>query len=120
MSDAKAAKKKQSFWQTLREASGPYRRLLGYIKPYKTRFIVGLLLGFAYGGVSALLPLAISRVTGTIFHAKSGLDCRLVASETDSSARTGSPAGYVRQPRSGPARNRLSQAVAPAQLTPPA
>ncbi|HEY5766922.1 MAG TPA: ABC transporter ATP-binding protein [Candidatus Udaeobacter sp.] len=68
MSDAKAAKKKQSFWQTLRAASGPYRRLLGYIKPYKGRFIVGLLLGFAYGGVSSLLPLAISRVTGTIFH----------------------------------------------------
>ena len=68
MSDAKAAKKKQSFWQTLRAASGPYRRLLGYIKPYKARFIVGLLLGFAYGGVSSLLPLAISRVTGTIFH----------------------------------------------------
>ncbi|MGC1322068.1 MAG: ABC transporter transmembrane domain-containing protein [Candidatus Udaeobacter sp.] len=68
MSDAKAAKKKQSFWQTLRAASGPYRRLLSYIKPYKARFIVGLLLGFAYGGVSSLLPLAISRVTGTIFH----------------------------------------------------
>jgi subfamily B ATP-binding cassette protein MsbA len=68
MSDAKAAKKKQSFWQTLRAASGPYRRLLGYIKPYKARFIVGLLLGFAYGGISSLLPLAISRVTGTIFH----------------------------------------------------
>ena len=68
MSDAKAAKKKQSFWQTLRAASGPYRRLLGYVKPYKVRFIVGLLLGFVYGGVSSLLPLAISRVTGTIFH----------------------------------------------------
>jgi subfamily B ATP-binding cassette protein MsbA len=68
MSGAKPAKKKQSLWQTLRAASGPYRRLLGYIKPYKTRFIVGLLLGFAYGGVSSLLPLAISRVTGTIFH----------------------------------------------------
>jgi subfamily B ATP-binding cassette protein MsbA len=68
MSGAKPAKKKQSFWQTLRAASGPYRRLLSYIKPYKTRFIVGLLLGFAYGGVSSLLPLAISRVTGTIFH----------------------------------------------------
>ena len=68
MSDAKAAKKKQSFWQTLRAASGPYRRLLGYVKPYKVRFIVGLFLGFAYGGVSSLLPLAISRVTGTIFH----------------------------------------------------
>jgi len=67
MSGAKPAKKKQSLWQTLRAASGPYRRLLGYVKPYKVRFIVGLLLGFAYGGVSALLPLAISRVTGTIF-----------------------------------------------------
>ena len=68
MSGAKPAKKKQSFWQTLRAASGPYRRLFGYVKPYKVRFIVGLLLGFAYGGVSSLLPLAISRVTGTIFH----------------------------------------------------
>jgi subfamily B ATP-binding cassette protein MsbA len=68
MSDAKPAKKKQSFWKTLRAASGPYRRLLGYVKPYKVRFILGLLLGFAYGGVSSLLPLAISRVTGTIFH----------------------------------------------------
>src|SRR5437867_11243484 len=68
MSSAKPAKKKQSLWQTLRAASGPYRRLLGYVKPYKVRFIVGLLLGFTYGGVSALLPLAISRVTGTIFH----------------------------------------------------
>jgi subfamily B ATP-binding cassette protein MsbA len=68
MSDAKAAKKKQSLWQTLRAASGPYRRLIGYVKPYKVRFIVGLLLGFAYGGVSSLLPLAISRVTSTIFH----------------------------------------------------
>jgi len=68
MSGAKPAKKKQSLWKTLRAASGPYRRLLGYIKPYKTRFSVGLFLGFAYGGVSSLLPLAISRVTGTIFH----------------------------------------------------
>ena len=67
MSGAKPAKKKQSLWQTLRAASGPYRRLIGYVKPYKVRFIVGLLLGFAYGGVSSLLPLAISRVTGTIF-----------------------------------------------------
>jgi ATP-binding cassette, subfamily B, bacterial MsbA len=68
MSDAKAAKKKQSLWQTLRAASGPYRRLYAYIKPYKVRFIVGLLLGFAYGGVNSLLPLATARVTSVIFH----------------------------------------------------
>ena len=68
MSGGKAAKKKQSFWQTLRTASGSYRRLYGYVKPYKTRFILGLGLGLAYGGVSSLFPLAIARVTSTIFH----------------------------------------------------
>ncbi|HEU5312337.1 MAG TPA: ABC transporter transmembrane domain-containing protein, partial [Candidatus Udaeobacter sp.] len=68
MSGAKAAKKKQSFWQTLRAASGPYRRLYGYVKPYKGRFVLGLALGLAYGGVNSLFPIAIARVTSTIFH----------------------------------------------------
>lgn len=68
MSGAKAAKKKQSFWQTLRTAPGSYRRLYGYVKPYKGRFILGLSLGLAYGGVNSLFPLAIARVTSTIFH----------------------------------------------------
>jgi subfamily B ATP-binding cassette protein MsbA len=68
MSGAKRGRKKQSLWQTLRAASGPYRRLYSYVKPYKVRFIVGLSLGFAYGGVSAMFPLAISRVTSAIFH----------------------------------------------------
>jgi subfamily B ATP-binding cassette protein MsbA len=68
MSGAKAAKKKQSFWQTLRAASGSYRRLYGFVKPYKARFITGLALGLAYGGVNSLFPIAIARVTSTIFH----------------------------------------------------
>ena len=68
MSGAKPAKKKQSLWQTLRAASSAYRRLYGYIKPYKKRFIAGLALGLAYGGVNSLFPLAIARVTSTIFH----------------------------------------------------
>ncbi len=68
MSGGKAAKKRQSFWETLRTASGPYRRLFGYVKPYKGRFIVGLLLGVAYGGINSLLPLATARVTSAIFH----------------------------------------------------
>jgi subfamily B ATP-binding cassette protein MsbA len=67
MSGAKPVKKRQSFWKTLREASGPYRRLYSYIKPYKVRFTVGLLLGFAYGGVNSLFPLAVGRVANTIF-----------------------------------------------------
>jgi subfamily B ATP-binding cassette protein MsbA len=68
MSGAKPAKKKQSLWQTLRAASSAYRRLYGYVKPYKGRFMAGLALGLAYGGVNSLFPLAIARVTSTIFH----------------------------------------------------
>jgi len=68
MSGAKRARKRQSFWETLRAASGSYRRLYSYLKPYKTRFIVGLAMGLAYGGVNSLFPVAIARVTSTIFH----------------------------------------------------
>ena len=68
MSGAKAAKKKQSFSQMLRSGSSAYRRLYSYVKPYKSRFILGLTLGLAYGGVNSLFPLAIARVTSTIFH----------------------------------------------------
>src|SRR5437762_8148113 len=67
MSGAKAARTKQSFWETLRAASGSYRRLYSYVRPYKARFILGLALGLGYGGVTSLLPLAIARVTSTAF-----------------------------------------------------
>ena len=86
MSGAKPAKKKQSFWQTLRAASGSYRRLYGYVKPYKSRFILGLGLGLAYGGVNSLFPLAISRVTSTIFQGggpkMTGISSKLHALDT--------------------------------------
>src|SRR5262249_62260755 len=67
MSGAKPAKKKHSLWQTLREASGSYRRLYGYVKPYKVRFILGLALGLAYGGVESLFSVGIFPGTRTIF-----------------------------------------------------
>jgi subfamily B ATP-binding cassette protein MsbA len=68
MSGAKRAKKKLSLWETLRAAPGTYGRLYGYLKPYKVRFILGLALGLAYGGVTSLLPWATARVASTIFH----------------------------------------------------
>ena len=68
MSKGKRTKQKQSFWQTLRAASSSYRRVYGYVKPYKIRFILGLASGFAFGLVSSLLPLAVARVTSTVFH----------------------------------------------------
>ena len=68
MKNRKAAKKRPSFWRTLKAASGPYRRLYGYVKPYKARFVLGLSLGVAFGMVNSLLPLVVARVTSTIFH----------------------------------------------------
>jgi ABC-type multidrug transport system fused ATPase/permease subunit len=68
MSGSKPAKTKQTFWETLRVASGSYRRLYSYAKPYKVRFILGLALGLAFAGVTNLLPLAIARVTSAVFH----------------------------------------------------
>jgi ATP-binding cassette, subfamily B, bacterial MsbA len=68
MSTRQPAKQKLSFLETVRQAWGPYRRLYSYVAPYKGRFILGLVLGVAFGLVSSLLPLVIARVTSTIFH----------------------------------------------------
>jgi subfamily B ATP-binding cassette protein MsbA len=68
MSKGKAAKKKVPFWQTVRAASGPYRRLYSYVKPYKWRFILGLSFGFAFGMVNALFAPAVAKVGSVIFH----------------------------------------------------
>src|SRR5213596_1863362 len=68
MSGAKPARLKVTVEPPVRAGSSAYRRLYGYLKPYKTRFILGLALGLAYGGVNSLFPLAIARVTSTIFH----------------------------------------------------
>jgi len=68
MKNGKTGKKKPSFWQTLRTASGPYRRLYSYVKPYKWRFVLGLSFGFAFGMVNSLVPLAVLQVSTFIFH----------------------------------------------------
>jgi subfamily B ATP-binding cassette protein MsbA len=70
MSKKKAGKKKLSFRQTIQQAWIPYRRLFGYVRPYKWRFILGLALGFLFGVVSGLLPLALQKVTTAIFHGR--------------------------------------------------
>ena len=68
MKDQAEKKSKPSFFETVRLGWRPYRRLYGYVKPYKGRFIFGLALGFLFGVVSGLLPLVLQKVTTTIFH----------------------------------------------------
>jgi ATP-binding cassette, subfamily B, bacterial MsbA len=68
MSTKPAAKGKPPFWQTVRAAWRPYKRLYNYVRPYKWRFIVGLAAGFAFGLVNSWLPLVMAKVTAFIFH----------------------------------------------------
>ena len=67
MSKAEGAKVKLSFWETMRTAWKPYRRLYSYAGPYKARFAVGLAFGIAYGILTSVLPLTVLQVSNFIF-----------------------------------------------------
>ncbi|MEY2542733.1 MAG: ATP-binding cassette, subfamily bacterial MsbA, partial [Verrucomicrobiota bacterium] len=68
MSKAEGAKVKLSFWETIRTAWKPYRRLYSYAGPYKWRFAVGLAFGVAYGLVTSLFPITVFQVSSFVFH----------------------------------------------------
>ena len=67
MSKAEGAKIKLSFWETMRTAWKPYRRLYSYAGPYKARFALGLAFGIAYGILTSVLPLTVLQVSNVIF-----------------------------------------------------
>ena len=58
---------KPSFFEVLRSAWGPYRRIYSYVGPYKWRFMLGLGFGFAFAAVQSTFPLIISQVTSVVF-----------------------------------------------------
>ena len=68
MSKAEGAKQKLSFWETIRKAWGPYRRLYSYAGPYKKRFALGLAFGTAYGLLTSAMPVIVFRVSNFVFH----------------------------------------------------
>ncbi|MDB6147546.1 MAG: hypothetical protein JWO45_1210, partial [Spartobacteria bacterium] len=69
MSEVEGRKRpKLSFFETFRAAAGPYRRVYRYVKPYRWRFVLGLLFGLAFGGLTSLLPVVIAQVSSFIFH----------------------------------------------------
>src|SRR5204862_7324527 len=67
MSKAQGAKVKLSFWETMRTAWNPYRRLYRYAGPYKSRFALGLAFGIAYGILTSVLPLTVLQASNFIF-----------------------------------------------------
>jgi subfamily B ATP-binding cassette protein MsbA len=58
---------KMSFTQFLREARGPYERLFSYLRPYRARFIAGVIFGALFGLVQALLVFDVQYVAGAVF-----------------------------------------------------
>ena len=56
-----------TFPELLREMWGPYKQLLPYLLPYRTRFVSGILCGAGAGIVSGLLGLVIKHVSGQVF-----------------------------------------------------
>jgi subfamily B ATP-binding cassette protein MsbA len=68
MSKQEGVKKKLSFWEALRGSKGLYRRLFGYVKPYKWRFVVGLVFGLLFGLVNSTLPIVVAQVSTVIFN----------------------------------------------------
>ncbi len=55
-------KKRISTSDLISATRGPYRRLFSFLKPYKKRFITGLVCGAIYGGLNGLLIFAVNRV----------------------------------------------------------
>jgi subfamily B ATP-binding cassette protein MsbA len=58
---------RMSFGEFLRAGREPYMRLASYLKPYKTRFGLGILFGALFGAVQALMIFDIQYVTGFVF-----------------------------------------------------
>ncbi|MEI8342548.1 MAG: ABC transporter ATP-binding protein, partial [Verrucomicrobiota bacterium] len=62
-----AEKSKQSFLSKFRAMISPYVELAGYLKPYRTKFILGTFCGVGFGAVSGSIPFLINFVGKTVF-----------------------------------------------------
>ena len=60
-------KKKLPFFELLRQGWRPYWTLAQYMKPYRSRFVIGLLCGVAAGMLNGVFPLVVKLVGEKIF-----------------------------------------------------
>jgi subfamily B ATP-binding cassette protein MsbA len=70
MSTTKISRKdiaKMSFADFLRAAKEPYRRLFSYLRPYRSRFSLGIVFGALFGATQGLLMFDIKFVGGAVF-----------------------------------------------------
>jgi len=55
-------KRKKTFREVLREGWRPYLQLFKFLRPYRSRFIIGLVAGAAYGALNGSIPLVVKYV----------------------------------------------------------
>lgn len=70
MASHKISRKKiaqMSFREFLRASRAPYARLFSYLRPYRGRFIAGIVFGALYGAVQGLLIFDVQFVAGAVF-----------------------------------------------------
>ena len=60
-------KKKLPFFELLRQGWRPYWTLAQYMKPYRSRFVIGLVCGVAAGMLNGVFPLVVKLVGDKIF-----------------------------------------------------
>ncbi len=60
-------KQKLSFLELLRQGWRPYWTLAQYMRPYRSRFVIGLLCGVAAGMLNGVFPLVVKLVGDKIF-----------------------------------------------------
>ena len=60
------AKQKLPFIQLVRAFWNPYLRLVQYLKPYKKKFIMGLVFGILAGALSGIFPLVVTKAGSSL------------------------------------------------------
>ena len=68
MRDKKGEKVKLSLREAVVASKGMYPRLFSYVKPYKWRFVVGIIFGFLFGILNGLVAPVIAKVANVVFH----------------------------------------------------
>src|ERR1700759_4016123 len=68
MGDKKGEKVKLSFREALVASKGMYPRLFAYVKPYKWRFVVGIIFGVLFVAVNGSVAPVIAKVANVVFH----------------------------------------------------
>ncbi len=68
----KEALKRMGLFELIRASWMPYSQLFRYMKPYKSRFVLGLVFGALAGAVNGVLPLVMHFVAENIFQGGEG------------------------------------------------